>query len=212
MTSSFGKPCSFRRNPYFAFPRRIFERFAEKTCSTRASRAGPVTTSRPMWQRSKMPACWRTSLVSSRMPTYWTGISHPWKSTRRAPAATCAALSGVFLMALARAPGGKGGTLPRGREGRPARGRRRPRRRRGGDQRRLRRGRRHPEEVRDGRRRRQEDQGRDLVLHDGARGGEEAAGRSLVEDPADRVRRRDDVRPGRDEPRARQGDARLGGR
>src|SRR5262245_27550258 len=107
MTSSSGKPCSFRKKPYFAFPNFSFPRFALKTCSTRASRSGPRTTSRPMCPRSKIPACFRTRRASSRIPVYWTGISQPWKSTRRAPASTWAAWSGVCRMGLRGRRGGR---------------------------------------------------------------------------------------------------------
>ena len=45
------------RKPYFALPSFILPRFALKTCSTSASRSLPRISSRPMWQRSKSPAC-----------------------------------------------------------------------------------------------------------------------------------------------------------
>src|SRR4051794_7925699 len=51
--------------------------------------------SSPMCDRSKRPARSRTARCSSRMPAYWTGISHPAKSIIRAPSATCRSWSGL---------------------------------------------------------------------------------------------------------------------
>src|SRR5262245_47567142 len=48
-----------------------------------------------MWLTSKTPAARRVARCSSRIPVYWTGISHPPKGTMRAPALRWAACSGV---------------------------------------------------------------------------------------------------------------------
>ena len=50
-------------------------------------RRGRSTQSSPMCDRSKRPALRRTARCSSMMPVYWTGISQPAKSMRRAPSA-----------------------------------------------------------------------------------------------------------------------------
>src|SRR4051812_24827201 len=49
----------------------------------------------PMWLTSNRPAALRTALCSSITPEYWTGISHPPKSTIRAPRALWTEFSGV---------------------------------------------------------------------------------------------------------------------
>ena len=54
----------------------------------------------PMWETSKIPAPERTAMCSARMPSYWTGISHPAKGTRRAPAAAWRAWSAVLRRAV----------------------------------------------------------------------------------------------------------------
>src|SRR3990170_3038973 len=56
-----------------------------------AAACGPVTSKRPMWETSNIPAAVRTALCSSMMPVYWTGISQPAKGTMRAPRRTCSA-------------------------------------------------------------------------------------------------------------------------
>src|ERR1035437_5959214 len=48
-----------------------------------------------MWLTSKTPAAWRTALCSSMIPEYWTGMSHPPKSTILAPSARWTEFKGV---------------------------------------------------------------------------------------------------------------------
>ena len=61
-------------------------------------RPRPLTSSLPMWSMSKSPAASRTRMCSSRGPvSYWTGMSHPPKSTMRAPARTCHPCSFVSM-------------------------------------------------------------------------------------------------------------------
>src|SRR5689334_4746001 len=51
-----------------------------------------------MWLTSNMPTAVRTATCSALMPSYWTGISQPAKSTSFAPAATWLSYSGVRLI------------------------------------------------------------------------------------------------------------------
>src|SRR5476651_718288 len=48
-----------------------------------------------MWLTSKTPTARRTALCSSMTPEYWTGMSHPPKSTILAPRARCTEFKGV---------------------------------------------------------------------------------------------------------------------
>src|SRR5450756_643434 len=48
-----------------------------------------------MWLTSKTPTAWRTALCSSMIPEYWTGMSHPPKSTILAPSARWTEFRGV---------------------------------------------------------------------------------------------------------------------
>src|SRR5437879_9380035 len=50
-----------------------------------------------MWLTSNRPTAFRTVWCSSTRPEYWTGMSHPPKSTILAPRERCMALSGVDL-------------------------------------------------------------------------------------------------------------------
>src|SRR5947207_15978499 len=50
-----------------------------------------------MWLTSNSPTAFRTVWCSSTRPEYWTGMSHPPKSTILAPRERCMALSGVDL-------------------------------------------------------------------------------------------------------------------
>src|SRR5258708_6262502 len=65
-----------------------------------AAAAAPRTSKRPMWLTSKIPAAVRTASCSSRTLVYCWGISHPAKSTRRAPAAWCSECRGVRLVGI----------------------------------------------------------------------------------------------------------------
>ena len=56
---------------------------------------GPVKSISPMCETSKMPTASRTALCSARMPSYWSGMCQPPKSTILAPRATCRSWSGV---------------------------------------------------------------------------------------------------------------------
>src|SRR6266404_2961429 len=56
---------------------------------------GPLTSTSPMCEISKMPAAVRTAWCSSRMLVYCTGISQPPNSTSLPPSFWCAAKSGV---------------------------------------------------------------------------------------------------------------------
>src|ERR1035441_4673502 len=48
-----------------------------------------------MWLTSKTPTAWRTALCSSMIPEYWTGMSHPPKSTILAPSTRWTEFKGV---------------------------------------------------------------------------------------------------------------------
>src|SRR5450759_5525841 len=48
-----------------------------------------------MWLTSKTPTALRTALCSSMIPEYWTGMSHPPKSTILAPSARWMEFRGV---------------------------------------------------------------------------------------------------------------------
>src|SRR5438128_3207916 len=50
-----------------------------------------------MWLTSNKPTAFRTVWCSSTRPEYWTGMSHPPKSTILAPRERCMGLSGVDL-------------------------------------------------------------------------------------------------------------------
>jgi hypothetical protein len=49
--------------------------------------SGPWISISPMWLTSKTPTARRTAWCSSMIPVYWTGMSHPPKSTILAPRA-----------------------------------------------------------------------------------------------------------------------------
>ena len=65
--------------------------FAQKqvaTRSTKATRSGPVTRTRPMCPRSNRPAFVRTVRTSSRIGPYCTGMCQPPNSTILPPDST----------------------------------------------------------------------------------------------------------------------------
>lgn len=58
----------------------------DRTCCKNASRSGPWISSRPMWDTSNRLQKCRVYRCSATIPVgYWTGISHPPKSTMEAP-------------------------------------------------------------------------------------------------------------------------------
>ena len=73
----------------------------DRTCCKNASRSGPWISSRPMWDTSNRLQKCRVYRCSATIPVgYWTGISHPPKSTMEAPAATWISYSWVRLSSL----------------------------------------------------------------------------------------------------------------
>ena len=73
----------------------------DRTCCKKASRSGPWISSRPMWDTSNRLQKCRVYRCSATIPVgYWTGISHPPKSTMEAPAATWISYSWVRLSSL----------------------------------------------------------------------------------------------------------------
>src|SRR6516164_4224261 len=80
-----------------------------KTGWIRSRAPAPANESRPMWLTSKMPAPVRTAVCASVMVVYWMGMSHPPKSTIRAPCETCQSYRTVRIDHLA--PGGKLGRV-----------------------------------------------------------------------------------------------------
>ena len=93
--SSITPPSSRQSTEYWAPFSAILVTSLERIRCRKRSASAPVVRISPMCETSNTPAPVRTATCSWRTPSYCTGISHPAKGTRRAPAASWRSNRGV---------------------------------------------------------------------------------------------------------------------
>ena len=91
-------PSSVQIIEYFAFPTFTADSRETRAWSRYAAASGPVTSTSPMWERSKTPTASRTARCSSSSLSYFSGMSQPPKSVNFAPRVSWTGCSAVCLM------------------------------------------------------------------------------------------------------------------